>query len=98
MAISEAARIREQVQHPILDGDGHWLEPMPIWLEFLRDVAGSRVVDNFLALRKLDKWTTATPEDRMGKRLRRMQPWLGNAAAAPSETLTRATSMLPALM
>ena len=36
MAISEAAHIREGLKHPILDGDGHWLEPMPIWLEFLR--------------------------------------------------------------
>src|SRR5437588_22798 len=98
MAISEAARIREAVKHPIVDGDGHWLEPMPVWLEFLRDVGGARIVDDYLALRRTDSWRTATVEERMAKRLRRMQPWIGNAAGAPSDTLTRATAMLPALM
>lgn len=98
MAISKAARIREEVKHPILDGDGHWLEPMPIWLEFLRDVGGPKVMDEYLALKRTDNWRGATVEERMAKRLRRMQPWIGNAAGAPSDTLTRATAMLPGLM
>jgi predicted TIM-barrel fold metal-dependent hydrolase len=98
MAISEALRIREQLKHPIVDGDGHWLEPMPIWLEFLRDVGGPEMVDQYQAVRRTDSWPNATVEERMAKRLRRMQPWIGNAAGAPSDTLTRATAMLPALM
>lgn len=98
MAISEAARIREQLTHPILDGDGHWLEPMPIWLQFLRDVGGSDMVDQYQAVRRTDSWPKADVPERMAKRLRRMQPWIGNAAGAPSDTLTRATAMLPALM
>jgi predicted TIM-barrel fold metal-dependent hydrolase len=98
MAISEAARIKEQLKHPIVDADGHWIEPRPILLEFLRDVAGPTVTDKYLKLQQLEKWTGATPEVRMAKRLRRNQPWIGNAAGAPSDTLTRATCMLPALM
>src|SRR5437764_982326 len=98
MAISEAAHIREGLKHPILDGDGHWLEPMPIWLEFLRDVGGAKIVDEYQAVRRTDSWPPASVEERMAKRLRRMQPWIGNAAGAPSETLTRATAMLPGLM
>jgi hypothetical protein len=28
-----AADIRAQLDHPVIDGDGHWLEPIPIFLE-----------------------------------------------------------------
>ncbi len=93
----KAAQIRQQLKHPILDADGHWLEPQLILLEFLRDVAGPTVTDEYLKLRRLESWATASPEARMGKRLRRNQPWYGNAASMPSDTLTRATCMLPAL-
>ena len=30
-----AADIRAQLKHPVIDGDGHWLEPIPIFLEEL---------------------------------------------------------------
>jgi predicted TIM-barrel fold metal-dependent hydrolase len=93
----KAADIRRQLKHPIVDGDGHWLEPQPILIEFLRDTAGSAVTDQYLNQRR-ESWYTAAPEERMRKRLRRMQPWYGNAASMPSDTLTRATCMLPALM
>ncbi len=34
-----AASIRAKLEHPVIDGDGHWIEPIPIFLDFLKDVA-----------------------------------------------------------
>ncbi|HEX6008145.1 MAG TPA: hypothetical protein VFY80_09290, partial [Burkholderiales bacterium] len=40
-----AAQIRAGLSHPIIDGDGHWLEPIPVFLEYLDEVGGSKAVD-----------------------------------------------------
>ena len=37
---SKSAKVRTQLTHPVIDGDGHWLEPIPIFLDYLRQVAG----------------------------------------------------------
>ena len=37
---SKSAAVRAKLNHPVIDGDGHWLEPIPIFLDFLRDVGG----------------------------------------------------------
>jgi len=29
--------IRSRLDHPIVDADAHWLGPVPVFLEFLRD-------------------------------------------------------------
>ena len=31
---SRAAEIRAGLKHPVIDGDGHWTEPIPIFLEY----------------------------------------------------------------
>ena len=31
-----AAEIHDGLKHPVIDGDGHWMEPIPIFLEYLR--------------------------------------------------------------
>ena len=31
----KAAEIRASLKHPVIDGDGHWMEPIPIFLEYL---------------------------------------------------------------
>ena len=35
---SKSAAVRKQLDHPVIDGDGHWLEPMPIFLDYLKQV------------------------------------------------------------
>ena len=40
-----AAEIRAGLKHPVIDGDGHWLEPVPVFLEYLREVGGAPSVD-----------------------------------------------------
>ena len=45
-----AAQIHAGLQHPVIDGDGHWLEPIPIFLEHLSAVGGPGAVDRIRAL------------------------------------------------
>ena len=45
-----AAEIRAGLKHPVIDGDGHWMEPLPIFLEYLREVGGPGSVDQMRAL------------------------------------------------
>ena len=44
---SKSAKVRRQLDHPVIDGDGHWLEPMPIFLDYLKQVGGPSLVDHF---------------------------------------------------
>ncbi len=35
--------------HPIVDADAHWLEPVAVFLEFLRDIGGPAAVSQLKA-------------------------------------------------
>src|ERR1051325_10387166 len=88
------ADIRAQLGHPVIDGDGHWLEPIPVFLEYLADVAGSGAVDQLRQnWKQNDAWYRATPEERLHRRLRRSIWW-----GVTSNTLDKATALLPALL
>jgi hypothetical protein len=41
---NRAAEIHAGLKHPVIDGDGHWLEPVPVFLEYLREVGGAQSV------------------------------------------------------
>src|SRR5690348_6485020 len=42
---NRAAEIHAGLKHPVIDGDGHWLEPVPVFLEYLCEVCGAPSVD-----------------------------------------------------
>jgi hypothetical protein len=89
-----AAEIHDSLRHPVIDGDGHWLEPIPIFLEYLSEVGGANSVDQIKALwRSRDGWYRATPGERQQNRLRRAIWW-----GVTSNTLDKATALLPALL
>ena len=44
VASDHVAQIRDRLDHPIIDGDGHLLEFMPLVFELVREVAGDDVV------------------------------------------------------
>lgn len=91
---NRAAEIRAGLKHPVIDGDGHWLEPIPIFLEYLSEVGGPTMVDQIRALwRGRDAWYRATPEERQRHRLRRTIWW-----GVTSNTYDKATALLPALL
>jgi predicted TIM-barrel fold metal-dependent hydrolase len=88
------AGIRAQLGHPVIDGDGHWLEAIPIFLEHLRDVGGAHAVDEVRALwRRNDEWYRSDWQERQHKRLRRAIWW-----GVTANTRDKATGLLPALL
>lgn len=91
---SRAARIRAGLKHPVIDGDGHWMEPIPIFLEHLREVAGPGAVDRIRELwHRNSAWYRATSAERQHQRLRRGIWW-----GVTANTLDKATALLPALL
>ncbi|HSE84927.1 MAG TPA: amidohydrolase family protein [Candidatus Binatia bacterium] len=92
--MDRAAEIRAGLKHPVIDGDGHWMEPIPIFLEYLYEVGGAKSVDQMRALwRARDAWYRAAPKERQHNRMRRTIWW-----GVTSNTLDKATALLPALL
>ena len=91
---NRAAEIHTELKHPVIDGDGHWMEPIPIFLEYLSEVGGPGSVDQMRALwRRNQAWYHATPAERQHQRMRRTIWW-----GVTSNTLDKATALLPALL
>ncbi len=91
---TRSSRVRERVDHPVIDGDGHWLEPVAIFLEYLEEEAGSKGVDVYRRrVHERAKWYEVDAGERMRLRLPR-EAWWGEAGG----TLDRATAMIPGLM
>ena len=89
---SKSAAVRARLTHPVIDGDGHWLEPIPIFLDYLKDVAGPSIVDRWVKKAKDTTWYDITPAERVKRRLHRPTWW-----GEPANTLDRATAMIPRL-
>ncbi len=90
-----AARIREQIDHPVIDSDGHLIEYLPLVCDLVREEAGPGVEERFR--QQVDRmlgWKKLTPEQRRAAGFMR-PPWWGLPAR---NTVDRATAMLPRLM
>ena len=90
---SISADIRARLGHPVIDADGHWIEPIPLFLDYLREVGGTDMRDRVVREKKQNIWYDLSPEERLARRLPR--PWWWGET---SHTLDRATSMLPDLL
>ena len=91
---NRAAEIHASLKHPVIDGDGHWLEPVPVFLEYLREVGGAQSVDRMRALwQRNHAWYRSTWSERQHNRTRRSNWW-----GVTSKTLDKATALLPALL
>jgi predicted TIM-barrel fold metal-dependent hydrolase len=89
---SRSAAVRARLDHPVIDGDGHWLEPVPIFLDYLRQVAGPTVADRFVTKQTEPGWYEWSREERRDRRQHRPTWW-----GEPANTLDRATAMVPRL-
>ena len=91
---NRAVEIHDGLKHPVIDGDGHWMEPIPIFLEYLSEVGGANSVDQMRAVwRGRDAWYRSNWEERQHNRTRRAIWW-----GATANTLDKATALLPALL
>src|SRR5256886_9375311 len=88
-------QIRSSLDHPVIDGDGHWVEFDPVFAERMRKVGSDLAADGFLAALK-------TTQDALGmslaerRRRRIAQPAFWSRQA--ENTLDRATAMMPRLL
>jgi predicted TIM-barrel fold metal-dependent hydrolase len=89
------AQIRSSLHHPVIDGDGHWVEFDPVFSERMRKVGGDKAADGFLAAMKTtqDALSMSVAERR---RRRIAQPGFWSRQA--ENTLDRATAMMPRLL
>src|SRR4030081_1914043 len=89
-----AAQIHAELKHPVIDGDGHWMEPIPIFLEYLRELGGAESVAQMRGMwRRTDAWYRSSSQERQQTRMRRLIWW-----GVTSNTLDKATALLPALL
>jgi predicted TIM-barrel fold metal-dependent hydrolase len=51
-ARSDSARIREQLGYPVIDGDGHIVELMPVFLDYVRDNGHAALLQGILNRRR----------------------------------------------
>ena len=77
--ISQSARIRTRLKHPVIDSDGHTLEAMPVFLDYLKSVAGARAADRYGSAMFdtfLDpRWSTFSSQERRDRRTLRPTWW-----------------------
>lgn len=93
---TKSARIHKTLRHPVVDGDGHWLEPMPVLMEYFREIAGAKLTDDFIknwTTRSGRTWYTTDPAQRQQQRMTRVPWW-----TQPANALDRATTMVPRLL
>ena len=87
--------IRSRLDHPVIDGDGHWVEFDPVFSERMRKVGGDKAADGFLAAMQTtrDALSMSVAERR---RRRVAQPAFWSRQS--ENTLDRATAMMPRLL
>ena len=94
---ASSAEVRARLNHPVVDCDGHMLEHVPVFLDFLKETAGPDMVEHWLRCSregKSGRWYALTPEERRVHRPSRPPFW----GVPSANTLDRATSMLPGLL
>jgi predicted TIM-barrel fold metal-dependent hydrolase len=102
MSTTKAAQIRDALDHPIIDGDGHIVEILPVFLDYLRQAGGPSLAERYRQINEANSpyhddaegWYALSPKDRQQRRLMRPPSWLVNTADARE----RATTMLPNLI
>ena len=88
-------QVHAKLKHPVVDGDGHWLEFGPVFSEKMRKAGGDKAADGFLAaLKTTTDALRMTPDVRDARRV--AQPNFWNRQA--ENTLDRATAMMPKLL
>jgi predicted TIM-barrel fold metal-dependent hydrolase len=89
------AEIRAKLNHPIVDGDGHWVEYDPVFAEQMRKVGGDLAADGFL---KAMAATKNSLELGVAERNRRRVAMPGFWTRQTGNTLDRATAMIPHML
>ncbi|MBV9861649.1 MAG: amidohydrolase family protein [Alphaproteobacteria bacterium] len=88
-------QIRNKLSHPVVDGDGHWVEYTPVFAERMRKVVGDKGADGFLkSQRRIPDALELTTEERARRGIA-MEGFWGRQS---SNTRDRATAMMPRML
>lgn len=91
----EVQSIKKQLDHPVIDGDGHLIEYTPLIRDFLVEIAGEDIAKRFDMLQNGSVLGRQVPlEAKRGLGLTRFSWW----GVPTANTLDRATAMMPKLM
>ncbi len=89
------AQIHAKLKHPVVDGDGHWVEYDPVFSERMRKVGGDKAADGFLAaMRTTRDALSMSVAERRRRRIGQPGFW----ARQSENTLDRATAMMPRML
>ena len=87
--------IRKSLTHPVVDGDGHWVEYGPVFAEQIRKVTGDLGANGFLqSQRRGPDSLGMTPEQRAERGVA-MEGFWGRQS---TNTRDRATAMMPRIL
>src|ERR1700693_4975136 len=87
--------IRKGLTHPVVDGDGHWVEYTPVFAEKIRKVTGDLGANGFLqSQRRIPDSLGMTPEQRTERGVA-MEGFWGRQS---TNTRDRATAMMPRML
>ena len=88
-------QVHAKLSHPVIDGDGHWIEYAPVFAERMRKVAGDKSADGFLAAtRRIPDSLRLTIAERQQRGMA-MEGYWGRQS---TNTRDRATAMMPRML
>ncbi len=87
--------VRQHINHPVIDADGHWLEFGPLVRERLRSIGGDRAVEGFASFPSLaDEHLSMSVAERRRRRIAQQGFW----GLPTKNTRDRATAIMPQLL
>ena len=89
---------RENLNHPIIDSDGHFWEFTPVFFDYLKSIGGPGIVEEFEKSVKAARgvkggWYNLSPSERLDYRVTRPSWWI-----PPGRATDLATVMVPRLL
>ncbi|HXZ87166.1 MAG TPA: amidohydrolase family protein [Candidatus Binataceae bacterium] len=92
---ADPREIHANLQHPVIDSDGHWVEYFPMVLDYLKQVGGTKAAEGLASRDEVvGRILSMTLEQRREGR-RAQQSWW---AFPTKNTRDRATAMIPRLL
>ena len=89
------SEVRASLKHPIIDGDGHWVEYNPVFAERMRKLAGDKAADGFLvSQRRIPDALKLSIAERKQRGIAMEGYWTRQS----TNTRDRATAMMPRLL
>jgi predicted TIM-barrel fold metal-dependent hydrolase len=91
---TKSAKVRADLDHPVVDADGHWVELFPVFFDYIAELGGPEMVDRFRTRygHRFHAWYELDDAERRRRRLRRPSYW-----GMPVNVRDRAATAIPGL-